>query len=156
MAGVLDTNLLLYAANRDAAEHRAARAFVQEALSSTDTWYLTEGIVYEFLRVATHARVFSQPLDWAQAVAFLDVLLGHPRIGLLVAGSHHWGCLKALLPHLTHPMGNLFFDIRTVVLMREHGVRQIFTTDTDFLQFPDLTVINPLLPSSRSPSRRRS
>jgi len=27
---------------------------------------------------------------------------------------------------------------------REHGVREIYTTDTDFLQFPDIKVINPL------------
>jgi len=34
--------------------------------------------------------------------------------------------------------------VRTVVLMREHGVREIYTIDTDFLQFQDITVINPL------------
>ena len=28
--------------------------------------------------------------------------------------------------------------------MREHGVREIYTIDTDFLQFRDLRVINPL------------
>ena len=43
-----------------------------------------------------------------------------------------------------HPSGNLFFDIRTVVLMREHGAREIHTTGTDFLQFRDIQVINPL------------
>jgi predicted nucleic acid-binding protein len=43
-----------------------------------------------------------------------------------------------------HPSGNLFFDIRTVVLMREHGAREIHTTGTDFLQFRDIQAINPL------------
>jgi predicted nucleic acid-binding protein len=28
--------------------------------------------------------------------------------------------------------------------MREHGVREIYTTDTDFLQFSGIKVINPL------------
>ena len=42
------------------------------------------------------------------------------------------------------PVGNLFFDIRTAVLMREHGIRVIYTADTDFLQFEEIEVINPL------------
>jgi predicted nucleic acid-binding protein len=29
--------------------------------------------------------------------------------------------------------------------MREHGVQEIVTADTDFLQFPFLRVVNPLL-----------
>ena len=39
---------------------------------------------------------------------------------------------------------NILFDVRTAVLMREHGVRQIYTADTDFLQFDDLQVVNPV------------
>jgi predicted nucleic acid-binding protein len=45
---------------------------------------------------------------------------------------------------LTQPTGNLFFDLRTAALMREHGIRDIYTTDTDFLQFAGIRVINPL------------
>lgn len=29
--------------------------------------------------------------------------------------------------------------------MREHGVQEIVTADTEFLQFPFLKVVNPLL-----------
>jgi predicted nucleic acid-binding protein len=28
--------------------------------------------------------------------------------------------------------------------MREHGIKRIYTTDTDFLQFGDIEVVNPL------------
>ena len=52
--------------------------------------------------------------------------------------------LEKILGGLVRPSGNLFFDIRTVALMREHGVREIYTTDTDFLQFRDIQAINPL------------
>jgi len=31
--------------------------------------------------------------------------------------------------------------------MREHGIREIHTTDTDFLQFPEIKVIHPLHPN---------
>ena len=49
------------------------------------------------------------------------------------------------LGELSQPAGNLFHDVQTAVLMREHGVREIVTADTDFLQFPFLKVTNPFL-----------
>ena len=144
MAGVIDTNILLYAANRDAAENAPAKQFLIEAGNSAEQWYLTEGIFYEFLRVSTHPKVFPQPLSWNEAVRFLKPFANSPHFQLLTASERHFAILEEILATLTHPSGNLFFDIRTAVLMREHGVRQIYTTDTDFLQFPELKAINPL------------
>ena len=144
MSGVVDTNVLLYAANADAPEHAVARSFVLGMGRTADPWYLTSGILYEFLRVATHPKVFPVPLPWQDAIRFLTPLLEATNVHLLQAGDRHWPLLGTVLAELTYPSGNLFFDIRTVVLMREHGVRRIYTTDTDFLQFSDIEVSNPL------------
>jgi toxin-antitoxin system PIN domain toxin len=144
MPGVIDTNILLYAVNSDAEEHAAAAAFVARAGGSAEQWFVTEGILYEFLRVATHPRVFPRPLAWRDAVAVVDSLLSSPRVLVLGATEDHWALLPEVLRGLTRPSGNLFFDIRTVVLMREHGVRRIYTTDTDFLQFSGIEAVNPL------------
>ena len=144
MSGVIDTNILLYAANADSAEHVAARRFLRDAGTGSASWYLTEGILYEFLRVSTHARVFTSPLTAAEALQFLDPFVAHPNMRVLTAGSRHWSVLRDLVAQIAHPSGNLFFDIRTVALMREHGIRQIFTADTDFLQFADIEVVNPI------------
>jgi toxin-antitoxin system PIN domain toxin len=144
VAGVVDTNVLLYAANQDAPEHAAARAFLLGIGRSADAWYLTEGIVYEFLRVATHPKVFPSPLAWSEALAFLRPLVGADNVHVLQASDEHWTLLADVLGSLVHPAGNLFFDVRTVVLMREHGVRRIYTTDADFLQFAEIEVENPL------------
>ena len=62
MAGIIDTNILLYAANRDAEEQPAAESFLYSAAGSAQPWFLTEGILYEFFRVSTHPRVFTRPL----------------------------------------------------------------------------------------------
>jgi predicted nucleic acid-binding protein len=59
-------------------------------------------------------------------------------------GEHQWEILEKVLGDLTRPSGNLFFDVRTATLMHEHGVRETYTTDTDFLQFPGIKDINPL------------
>ena len=148
MSGLIDTNLLLYGANADAEEHRAARAFLSRIGRAADPWYLTEGILYEFLRVATHPKVFPSPLTWREALRFLQPFLDADNVHVLHATDDHWPRLADVLPKLTHPSGNLFFDVRTAVLMLEHGVRRIYTVDTDFLQFPDLEVVNPLRPNA--------
>lgn len=144
MAGIIDTNILLYAANKDSDEHPAAAKFLSTAAASPEQWFLTEGIVYEFLRVSTHPKVFPKPLDWKESMRFLRPLLESSNFLILTAEERHWRLLGEILAALIHPAGNLFFDIRTAVLMREHGIREIYTTDTDFLQFPQIKVINPL------------
>jgi predicted nucleic acid-binding protein len=40
--------------------------------------------------------------------------------------------------------GNLFHDVHTAALMREHGIKRIVTRDTDFQRFPFLEVVDPL------------
>lgn len=144
MPGVVDTNVLLYGVNEDAPEHAAARSFLLGISRTADAWYVTEGIAYEFLRVATHPKVFPTPLTWAEAVSFLRPILEADNVHLLQATDHHWELLDDVLHALSHPAGNLFFDVRTVVLMREHGIRRIYTADADFLQFDDIEVENPL------------
>lgn len=149
MAGVIDTNILLYAVNASADEHELAHRFLQGTTSSPGPWYLTEGIIYEFFRVSTHARVFTRPLSWRQGYEFLEALLARESFRLLIPTEDHLKVLGELLEGLDRPAGNLFFDVRTATLMREHGVRRIYTADTDFLQFADLEVINPAKTSSR-------
>ena len=144
MSGVIDTNVLLYGANSDAPEHAAARAFLVDVGRSSEAWYLTDGILYEFLRVSTHPKVFPNPILWREALDFLDPFLQADSVQVLTAGDVHWQLLAEVLDELNHPSGNLFFDVRTVVLMREHGVRRIYSTDTDFLQFSAIEVVNPL------------
>ncbi len=144
LGGILDTNVLLYAANSDAPENAAASALLERAASSNEAWYLTEGICYEFLRVATHPAVFPRPLTALEAISFLDALLAQEHFRVLAAGEGHWSLLHDILGELHEPAGNLFFDVRTATLMREHGVRKVYTADRDFDRFRGIEVIDPL------------
>lgn len=135
---------MLYGANSDTAEHARARNFLAGIGDTRDSWYITDGILYEFLRVSTHAKVFPRPLTWREALDFLRPFIEADNVQVLRAEGSHWSLLAEILVDVTHPSGNLFFDVRTVVLMREHGVRRIYTTDTDFLQFAGIEVVNPL------------
>jgi len=45
--------------------------------------------------------------------------------------------------------GNLVFDAHTAILMRENGIRTIYTRDADFNRFPFLVTIDPVADKQR-------
>jgi predicted nucleic acid-binding protein len=67
-------------------------------------------------------------------------------VSVLAPTERHFQTLESVVAEVGHPAGNLFHDIHTAVLMREYGVPEIMTSDTDFLQFRFLRVSNPLRP----------
>ncbi len=142
---VVDTNLLIYAVTPDLAEHRAARLWLQKWRGSSRSWFATWSIVYEFLRVATHRAVLSQPLTFPQAWSFIEALRASPSFGLLTETDRHAETVRLLTTEYPHIAGNRIHDLHIAALMREHGITEIQTADTDFHQFKFLRVVNPLL-----------
>lgn len=141
---VVDTNLLIYAADRDSRFHERSRSLLEEWRSSAAPWYLTWGILYEFLRVTTHIRVLRQPWTVEQAMAFVRALLAAPAVGVLVPTDRHADVLGQAIAELPDLSGNIVHDATTAVLMREHGIQRIHTRDMDFHRFPWLDVVDPL------------
>jgi uncharacterized protein len=136
--------MLVYAVNRDCDEHSLARDALDGWLSGTAPWALTWGIVYGFLRVVTHPRVFKQPLTAVQALSFVEPILSSDLVAVLAPTDRHEAALHETIRGFGAPAGNIFHDLHTVVLMREHGVSEIMTADVDFRKFPGLTVTDPV------------
>ena len=141
---VVDTNVLLYAADESSEFHAPCRRLLEGLRTGPIPWFLTWGIAYEFLRVATHPRVYPQPWSAAEAYAFLQALLRSPSARLLIPTVRHAEVLAASLADVPEARGNLLHDLHTAVLMREHGVSRIVTRDSDFHRFGYLDVVDPL------------
>lgn len=141
---VIDTNVLVYAADRDAQWHKPCHAWLEQRRRQITPWYLTWNVVYEFLRVATHPRVFRKPWPIADARRFIEGVLAAPSAGMLLPTESHERVLRQTLDELPHLRGNIIHDAHTAVLMREHGIGQICTRDADFHRFPFVSVIDPL------------
>ena len=142
---VVDTNVLVYAADESAPEHARCRALVERWRRRNGAWYLTWGICYEFLRVVTHPRVLRQPWTMDQAVRFLEAIQASPGLDLLVPTDRHARVLADVVAEVPGLAGNIVHDTQTAVLMREHGIRRICTRDTDFHRFPFLEPVDPLI-----------
>lgn len=140
----VDTNVLVYAVNSTTRFHAPCRDWLDRQRRRPDAWYLTWPIVYEFLRVSTHPRVLPRPWTASGAWDFIIGLLASPGLGFLVPTQRHADVASEVISELPHLVGNILHDAHTAILMREHGIRQICTRDTDFHRFPFLEVIDPL------------
>lgn len=141
---VVDTNVLVYAANRDAPEHSQCRALLESWRPQATPWYLTWGIVYEFLRVVTHPKVIHPPRPIQEAWEFVRSVMASPALEVLTATGRHPLALEKSITEVPLLGGNLVHDTHTAVLMREHGVSRIVTRDNDFHRFGWVEVVDPL------------
>ena len=141
---MFDTNILVYAANKDSAFHLPCSQLLAEVRRDPSPAFLTWSVCYEFLRVTTHPRVLQSPWSPKEAQRYLSDLLGSPGFDLLISTPRHAAVLAQVMSELPDLRGNLMHDLHTAVLMREHGVSRICTRDSDFRRFPFLTVIDPV------------
>ena len=141
---LVDTNVLIYAADSDAAEHEACRDHLERWRGQAMPWYLTWGIVYEFLRVTTHPQVFRTPWSGADAWSVMAAVLAAPAVRVISETGRHAEVLEDLIKEVPHLVGNLLHEAHTAALMREHGIKTIMTRDTDFHRFSFLEVVDPL------------
>jgi uncharacterized protein len=120
----VDTNVLLYAVHRGAVEHARCRELVERWRGEALPWYTTWSVVYEFLRVSSHPRVFAQPLSVAQAWSCIEALRMSRGFGVLTAGPRHAEVAARTFGEMPELRGNLLHDAHTAMLMREHGIRR--------------------------------
>lgn len=139
---LIDLNVLLYAVNRDAAHHAAARQWWESALNGEEPIALCWPVLLGFLRVATSCRVFAQPLSCDDALAKIDQWLAQPPVRIVTETGEHWRIFRSLL-QASGTAGNLTTDAHLAALAIGHGA-VIVSCDTDFARFPGLRWEHPL------------
>jgi hypothetical protein len=138
----IDVNLLLYASNRASPRQERAKRFLEERAADPDLFCLTFLTVMSYLRMATHPRIFATPLSPAEAMANVDALLGLPRVRVLSEGEGFLDVYREVTTG-SPARGNAVPDAHLASLLRQHGVRTLYTVDRDFRRFPFLDVRDP-------------
>jgi uncharacterized protein len=137
-----DVNVLLYAVDTASPRHRAARRWLEERLSGTETLAFAWTVLIAFLRLGTNPRVFAEPLEPAEAFDLIDSWLGQPPSTVVHPTDRH----AAILRELLEPVGtaaNLTTDAHLAALAIEHGA-ELCSSDSDFARFSGVRWRDPL------------
>lgn len=135
-------NLLLYAIDASSPRHRAAKRWLEERLSGTETFAFAWAVLLAFLRLSTSPRVFEAPLAPADAFDLLDGWLAQPSATVVHPTERH----PAILRELLLPLGtaaSLTSDAHLAALAIEHGA-ELCSSDSDFSRFARVRWSNPL------------
>lgn len=131
-----DTNVLIYAANAQAAQHRNAKDWLVAAYASPQGIGLSWLALTGFLRLTTRQGILARPLRIDDALGLVHDWLDHPRAQVLQAGAGHEALLAGLLRSLGSA-GNLVSDAHLAAIAIEHGAT-LGSFDRDFLRFEGL------------------
>jgi uncharacterized protein len=139
---LVDANLLVYAANRAAPEHDAARVWLDGRLSATARVGLPWQSLLGFVRLVTNPAILRQPVTVAEAWRQVEDWLSAESAWVPVPSARHAELLAELL-RLRHMTSRLVPDAHLAALAIEHGLT-LCSTDGDFARFRDLRWENPL------------
>lgn len=131
---LVDANVLLYAVDRSAAQHSAARTGLDQALSDGETVLFPWVALLAFLRLATHPGIFPTPLPTETAFDLVDSWLEQPAAAIPDPDERHAGRLRELLA-ATGRGGNLVNDAHLAALAIQYRAT-VLTFDSDFGRFP--------------------
>jgi toxin-antitoxin system PIN domain toxin len=148
---VVDSNVLVYAANRNAPEFPVCHAALARWRTQMSRWYLTWSICFEFMRVATHRGTIDRPWSLMEAWDFICALRESPSLRILVPGDNFADAYAETIASARHLAGADVHDAHIVALMREHGVQNIYTRNMGFHRFPGLKVIDPIASEPQPP-----
>ncbi|RBM16431.1 VapC toxin family PIN domain ribonuclease [Prauserella sp. PE36] len=135
---IVDANVLLYAVNSDVPQHRAAREWLDEALSGEETVGFSWIVLLAFLRISTHPGIFPRPLSQDTAFDTVEAWLSQPGAVLVEPTTRHAGVLRGLLGK-AGTAGNLVNDAHLAATAAQHGA-EVVSFDADFTRFDGVRV----------------
>lgn len=131
-----DANILLYASDTSTQQHATARAWIEGALSATETVGFGIVVLLAFIRIATNPRVMTAPLSAGEAFDQVEEWLAQPPATVVQPGRRHLPVCRELL-EAAGTAGNLTNDAHLAALAIENGAT-LASFDGDFHRFPGL------------------
>ena len=133
-----DTNLLVYAADKDSPHHVVSHRWLENSLSDSQGLGLAWLSVIGFIRLTTHPKLSVTPRTVAEALSYVDDWLTHANCHILHPTIRHADILARLLLDVG-TAGNLTNDAHLAAIAMEHS-GTVATFDKDFKKFPGLSL----------------
>jgi hypothetical protein len=139
---VPDANLLIYAYDTKAVQHRAARIWLEKILSAPELVGLPWQSISAFMRISTDMRLTGDRFSTEKAIGIVQQWMDRKQVRLLAPSERHWTIFQRMLIE-GQTRGPLTTDAELAALTIEYG-GVLYTTDRDFARFPGLRWVNPL------------
>ncbi len=140
---LLDTNVLVYAADKLSPFHNQSREFRDRGQKGEIAICVTPQVLFEFYAVITDPRRVNQPLNSLEAVKEINIYLKHPKIKKIYQGPDIVERVTALLEKYKITRQKIF-DALIVATMISNDIKKICTYDTDqFSRFDEIEVLTP-------------
>ncbi len=137
-----DANLLLYACDQGSPFHAKAAEWCGRIMNGTNPVILVPPVVFGFVRISTHPRVFTDPLSVAEASAHVRSWLSRKQVRLHEMLPDDVETALALLES-AGTAGNLTTDAQIASLALRLDA-EVHTADLDFGRFAGVRFSNPL------------
>jgi toxin-antitoxin system PIN domain toxin len=138
---VADVNLLIDAFRSDTPRHVAVRRWLERAMGAGEPILVPGVVASGFLRVVTNRRVFAEPDDVEDALAFMDALFAASSVRRIEPGPGHWQIFASLCRR-AHASGDRVPDAWLAALALEHRATLV-TADRGFARYPGLRWRDP-------------
>jgi toxin-antitoxin system PIN domain toxin len=142
LSATLDTNVLVYASNEGDPVHQQAKKLLERLAGGPDLLYLFWPTLLGYVRLVTHPGILPSPLAPRVAVENVSALLRLPHVRTPGEADGFWELYRATEGDRLR--GNDVPDGHIAALMRQHGVRVIYTRDRGFRRFEGIQVEDPL------------
>ncbi len=139
----VDVNVLLYASDQGCPQHARATGFLQSCVADGQVFCLAWLTLMSYLRMATHPRIFLQPLSHADAVSNVEALMALPHCRIIGEQEGFWNVYREVTGDVP-TRGNLVPDAHLAAVLRQNGIATLYTHDRDFRKFAFLDVRDPL------------
>ena len=140
----VDTNILVYAHRAESVWNTAARSCLERLAADATRWMIPGACLHEFLAVVTHPQIYNPASTIDEAFEQIDIWKESPSLLVEVEGAGHLSVLRDLMTR-GRISGPLVYDAHIAAICLECGVEELWSCDRDFLRFPQLKVVNPLV-----------
>ena len=142
MTVTVDTNVLIYASSAGSPRQPSAMGLLARLSAGPGLLTFFWPVLLGYVRIVTNPRIVSPPLSKVEAISSVDSLLARPNARAVGELDGFWRTFREMAGPVA-ARGNLVTDVHIAALMRQHGVREIWTHDRDFRKFDGSVVRDP-------------
>jgi uncharacterized protein len=143
MSATVDANILVYASNTADSMNEQADSLVRRLAAGPELVYLFWPTLLGYLRIVTHPAILPRPLAPRTAMRNVEALLDRPHVRAVGEADSFWPLYREAAGDQAR--GNDVPDAHLAALMRQHGVRLIYTRDRDFRRFDGIDARDPFV-----------